>query len=254
MGANTVVIFDFDQTIIDDDSDRWVVAELGLTHLFNQLRQTLPWTSLMDRMMEELHSQGITTTHIADCLKRATLHPSIISAIKSAHALGCELRIISDANTFYIETILKHYGLWDCFSEVNTNPAVVDEKGRLRISPFYDSTLSPHCCNLCPHNMCKGLVIDRIRGSLPENKRRFIYVGDGIGDYCPTLKLKGDDFVMPRKDYPLWNRICSDPKLVNAKVHEWSSGEELKSILLNLINKPAIAQDVKVGDNGYTPI
>jgi pyridoxal phosphate phosphatase PHOSPHO2 len=74
------------------------------------------------------------------------------------------------------------------------------------------------------------LVIDRIRGSLPESETRFIYVGDGAGDYCPTLKLEGGDFVMPRKNYPLWNRICSDPKLV---------GEELESILLNLVNKLA---------------
>jgi pyridoxal phosphate phosphatase PHOSPHO2 len=83
----------------------------------------------------------------------------------------------------------------------------------------------------------QGLVIDRIRGSLPEGEARFIYVGDGAGDYCPTLKLEGGDFVMPRKDYPLWNRICSDPKLVHATVHDWSNGEELENILLNLVNK-----------------
>lgn len=42
-----VIIFDFDRTIIDDDSDRWVIVQMGLTHLFNQLRLTLPWNSLM---------------------------------------------------------------------------------------------------------------------------------------------------------------------------------------------------------------
>lgn len=82
----------------------------------------------------------------------------------------------------------------------------------------------------------QGLVIDRIRGSLPS-KTRFIYVGDGKGDYCPTLNLEGCDFVMPRKNYPLWKQICSDPKLVDARVHDWSSGEELETILLNLISK-----------------
>lgn len=85
----------------------------------------------------------------------------------------------------------------------------------------------------------QGLVIDQIRGSLGESKTRFIYVGDGMGDYCPTLKLEGGDFVMPRKNYPLWNKICSDPKLVHAEVHDWSSGEEFENILLNLVNKLA---------------
>lgn len=32
---------------MDDDSDRWVVVEMGMTQLFDQLRQTLSWNSLM---------------------------------------------------------------------------------------------------------------------------------------------------------------------------------------------------------------
>ncbi|KAF7820534.1 thiamine phosphate phosphatase-like protein [Senna tora] len=242
--AGTVVVFDFDRTIIDDDSDRWVVTEMGLAQIFNELRSTLPWTSLMDRMMKELHSQGISAKNIAECMKRTLLHPSIIAAIKSAHALGCDLRIISDANKFFIETILEHHGILGCFSQVYTNPTFLDVEGRLRIIPFHDSNMPPHSCHLCPSNMCKvGLVIDQIRGSLPEKKRRFIYLGDGSGDYCPTLKLERGDFVMPRKNYPLWNRICNNPELVNAEVHEWSSGEELESILLNLIKKVTVVED-----------
>lgn len=237
--VKVVVVMDFDRTIIDDDSDRWVINEMGLTDFFNKLRSTIPsWTSLMDTIMKELHSNGITIHNIAHCLQRAFLHPNIASAIKSAQSLGCDLRIISDANLFYIQTILEHHNLLGCFSEINTNPTFVDEKGCLHVTPFHDSTtLPPHACQLCPPNMCKGLVIDRIRGSLPEGEARFIYVGDGAGDYCPTLKLEGGDFVMPRKDYPLWNRICSDPKLVHATVHDWSNGEELENILLNLVNK-----------------
>ena len=236
--VKVVIVLDFDRTIIDDDSDRWVINQLGLADLFNQLRSTLPWTSLMDKMMEQLHSKGITVDIISQCLQTAFLHPNIASAIKSAHSLGCDLKIISDANLFYIQTILQHHNLLGFFSQIYTNPASVDEFGRLRITPFHDSTtLPPHDCHLCPPNMCKGLVIDQIRDSLPKSETRFIYVGDGSGDYCPTLKLEGGDFVMPRMDYPLWDRICSDPKVVHAKVHGWSSGEELENILLNIVNK-----------------
>lgn len=45
--AGLVVIFDFDKTIIDCDSDNWVVEELGINDLFTQLLHTLPWNSLM---------------------------------------------------------------------------------------------------------------------------------------------------------------------------------------------------------------
>lgn len=45
--AGIVVVFDFDKTIIECDSDNWVVDELGATDLFNQLLPTMPWNSLM---------------------------------------------------------------------------------------------------------------------------------------------------------------------------------------------------------------
>ncbi|KAF3439577.1 hypothetical protein FNV43_RR17855 [Rhamnella rubrinervis] len=235
--AGIVVIFDFDRTIIDSDSDNWVVTEMGLTPLFNELRSSMPWNSLMDRMMMELHSQGKTVSDIGECLKRAFIQPGIITAIKSAFALGCDLRIISDANQFFVKTILQHHGVLGCFSHISTNPSYVDEEGKLRIFPYHDLNLPPHGCNLCPSNMCKGFVIDQIRVSASESeRRRFIYIGDGTGDFCPSLKLRSEDFVMPRKDFPLWKHIHSNKKLIKAQIHEWSNGEELEKALLHIIN------------------
>ncbi|KAI3981332.1 hypothetical protein MKX01_004596, partial [Papaver californicum] len=86
--AGIVVVFDFDKTIIDHDSDNWVIDELGFTQLFDQLLPTMPWNSLMDKMMLELHSNGKTIEDIANVLRRAPLDPNILSAIKSAHSLG----------------------------------------------------------------------------------------------------------------------------------------------------------------------
>lgn len=68
---------------------------------------------------------------------------------------------MSDANTFFIETVLAHHGVLGCFSEIVTNPATVDADGRLRISPFHDSAAAPHGCSLCPDNMCKVLPNSR---------------------------------------------------------------------------------------------
>jgi len=238
-----VIVFDFDKTIIDVDSDNWVIVSLGATELFDQLLPTMPWNSLMDRMMRELHSQGRTIEEIAECLKMAPLDPHVISAIKSVHSLGCDLRVVSDANLFFIETILKHHGIIECFTEINTNPSYVDEEGRLRIFPFNDFTKSSHGCSFCPQNMCKGKIIERIRASaFAEGKKRFIYLGDGKGDYCPSLKLTEGDFVMPRKNYPVWDLITSNIDLIKAEIHEWSNGEELENSLLQLVDR-SIAAD-----------
>jgi hypothetical protein len=44
-GAGVVVVFDFDKTIIDCDSDNWVVDALGATQRFEELLLHLPWNS-----------------------------------------------------------------------------------------------------------------------------------------------------------------------------------------------------------------
>ncbi|GMI77933.1 phosphoethanolamine/phosphocholine phosphatase 1 [Hibiscus trionum] len=241
--SDIVVIMDFDKTIIDCDSDNWVVDELGVTRLFNQLLPTMPWNSLMDTMMKELHAQGTTIHDIVAVLKRTPIHPRIIEAIKSAHELGCDLRIVSDANVFFIETILEHHGLRGCFSEISTNPSFFDEEGRLRIFPLHDFSKHPHGCNHpCPPNMCKGIVIERIQASLSAmgEQKTIIYMGDGLGDFCPSLKLGDGDYMLPRKDFPVWDLVCKNRKLIQAEVCEWSNGEEFEHVLLHLITKISI--------------
>ncbi|KAL0731702.1 hypothetical protein Bca4012_027796 [Brassica carinata] len=243
---NIVVVFDFDKTIIDVDSDNWVVDGLGFTDLFNQLLPTMPWNTVMDRMMKEIHDQGKTIEEIKEVLKTIPIHPRVVPAIKSAHALGCELRILSDANVFFIETIVEHLGISEYFSEINSNPGFVDEHDTLRISPYHDFTNSSHGCShrTCPPNMCKGLIIERIQESLAkEGKKKMIYLGDGAGDYCPSLKLKAEDYVMPRKNFPVWDLISQNPMLVKAAIREWTDGESLERILMGTIEEILLEEE-----------
>ncbi|KAJ8448848.1 hypothetical protein Cgig2_011469 [Carnegiea gigantea] len=157
--------------------------------------------------MEELHLRGTKLQEIEECLKKIPLSQSTISAINSAYASGCDLRIVSDANTFFTETILKHHGMLHCFSEINTNQGFVIENGRLKILPYHDFKSSSHGCNLCLSNLCK---------------------------------LTPRDYIMPRKNFPLGDTIFSNPKHIKAGVHEWINGEELEKTLKNLINSPTL--------------
>ncbi|KAL2337978.1 hypothetical protein Fmac_012424 [Flemingia macrophylla] len=234
--AGIVVIFDFDSTIIECDSDNWVLDETTLTQNFYQLLPTMLWNPLMDKMMNELHSKGKTIEDIVEILNRTPMHPRIVPAIKAAYSLGCELKIVSDANIFFIETILKHHGVWSCFSEVIANPSHVNE-GRLKICPYHDYLKSSHGCILCPPNMCKGLVIERIQNSLAAGgKKKLVYLGDGSGDFCPSLKLKECDYLMPRMDFPLCDLVSKNPNNIKAEVHAWRDGKELEHVLLQIIN------------------
>lgn len=49
-------------------------------------------------------------------------------------------------------------------------------------------------------HLLQGAIVAGIKNcALPESKKRFIYLGDGRGDFCPSLKLEGQDHVLPRK-------------------------------------------------------
>ena len=91
----------------------------------------------------------------------------------------------------------------------------------------------------------QGLIIERIKAEMLEKgKKRIIYLGDGKGDFCPSLKLSESDFVMPRLNYPVWELICENRELIKAEVHEWSDFEEQERVILKLINKVSTMVDV----------
>ena len=88
--------------------------------------------------------------------------------------------------------------------------------------------------------------MERVRASATtEGKKRFIYLGDGIADFCSALKLGEDDFLMPRKNYPIWEIICRNPKIIKARINEWIDGEEMEKILLHLITTISINGEEK---------
>lgn len=92
-------------------------------------------------------------------------------------ATRCDLRVVSDANQFFIDTILKHHGLLECFKEINTNPSIVDEEGRLRIFPCHDFTTRSHGCSICPPNMCKVVMVKHdcvMRNLLPSQYNNYV--------------------------------------------------------------------------------
>jgi pyridoxal phosphate phosphatase PHOSPHO2 len=70
---------------------------------------------------------------------------------------------------------------------------------------------------------------------------RVVYLGDGRGDYCPTLKLAERDYMMPRKGYPVWDLIAGDRRAVRADVRGWADFKDLETVLLDIIHECAAA-------------
>lgn len=100
----------------------------------------------------------------------------------------------------------------------------------------------------------QGLVMERIQNSVDAaSEKKYIYLGDGTGDFCPSLKLKDKDFLMPRRNFPLCDLVSKNSNHVKAEVHAWRNGEELHDVMLHIIKNsvssctPTRSIDCKLG-------
>ncbi|XP_076926032.1 inorganic pyrophosphatase 2-like [Bidens hawaiensis] len=84
----------------------------------------------------------------------------------------------------------------------------------------------------------QGFVLNKHQELISQDtkKRVIIYIRDGGGDFCLTLKVKEEDHAIPRKDIPLHHLILKSSTPIKPKVHEWSDAEELNKILIQLID------------------
>jgi pyridoxal phosphate phosphatase PHOSPHO2 len=148
-----------------------------------------------------------------------------------------ECIIISDSNSLFIWYIV-HYGhLEDIFpsSCIYTNPARLDEKDCLRIDYHHHNTT----CPISADNLCKGRVlkehIDKNVGKYDGKKyRTVVFVGDGLNDYCPSLRLSPSDYVAARREHKLLAKITQNPSKVQARLVPWTDGSDLLAFIHNL--------------------
>jgi len=228
--GRVLVVWDFDSTLVDVNSEAWVYQRLA-PHLLTQVsaaRTTGGWNSLMD----QFKALGVTQASLDATLGATPADPSMLRAVRTAHARGAEQRILSDANSYFISTVLTHHDLAPLFTTIVTNPCRWED-GRLQAAAYVSPTES-HGCPLCPPHLCKGAVLDRWLG-----ERAFdtvVYVGDGSGDLCPATRLRQCDVICCRAGYRCHQRILREPRRVRARVVPWATGDDVEALLRHLLS------------------
>jgi pyridoxal phosphate phosphatase PHOSPHO2 len=242
-----LVVFDFDHSFIDSDSDHAIVdrfianGDEFIREMYHV--ENMQWTDLMHHAMGEIHKSGITPNDIKLELSKLPLSPSMIELVELVKKAenGSDLLILSDANTVFIEELLLAHNIRHYVDKIITNIAEFDDSGRLHISRLMGPNES-HNCSLgtCAVNICKGLELEKyIHGTLNNQYSRIIYVGDGKNDFCPITKLRESDYAFVRTERALETimRGChgdNEGKLVHesgavirAKVLYWKLAENL---------------------------
>ncbi|XP_062566127.1 pyridoxal phosphate phosphatase PHOSPHO2-like [Saccostrea cucullata] len=245
MTEKILFAFDFDHTVIDENSDLYCKRLAPDGKIPQEIEDTysdVGWTKYMGLIFEYLHSHGVTEQHFRECMNEIPLTKGMRELIEYATENKHESIIISDSNSWFIENILNESGLKDAFSEVYTNPAQYDAEGRLTIEFYHKQDW----CDLSTVNLCKGHILqEHVRRREQEGIRYkcVVLVGDGSNDFCPALRLTENDYVCPRISYRLWKKIqklesdqgaVSNGHKLRAQVVNWTSGLDILEFLKSL--------------------
>jgi len=208
-----LIVFDFDWSMADQDSDRWIFEVLApeLRRKMKNLKDKMQWTDLVALSLRDLHAKGVTREQIEQALKIMPFHPAMVRGVtdlKNKANPKTMFLCLSNANSIFISTILKDKGLGSLFEEIITNPAEWKDSGLLELRRRISPDGPQHSCKVgCSPNMCKGEELDAFLERHQPAFDRVVYIGDGSNDFCPILRLRKQDQVLCRRNRGLQGRI-----------------------------------------------
>ena len=153
-----LLVFDFDNTIIDDNSDTRIVQcapDKKLPMALQDSYQKGFWTEFMGRVFKYLGDEGVKE----DEMRRTVISmPFTLGMVELFSFLRMnkdkfDCIIISDSNSVFIDWVLEAADFHDVFDNVFTNPAAFDNSGHLTVKNCH-----AHSCNRFLKNLCKNAV------------------------------------------------------------------------------------------------
>ncbi|CDS00469.1 uncharacterized protein SPSC_05901 [Sporisorium scitamineum] len=241
-----LIVFDFDWSLVDQDTDRYVHEVLcpPLRAELQRRKTKEQFTDLCADLLIKLHATGKTPSDIRTALQTLPFHPGVKRGVSNLKAAGqTTFFLLSNSNTVYIDTILNHHNLSTLFDEIVTNPASFNDDGALILKRRVLATAEKqHGCTVgCSANMCKGAELEAFlqRNGGRDAFERIIYVGDGGNDFCPVLRLQPQDLAFVRKFRGLQTRINREGG-VKAGIKYWNGAWELEGYLNELRGEKAL--------------
>ncbi|XP_060884247.1 probable phosphatase phospho1 [Labrus mixtus] len=241
-----LVLFDFDETIINESSDDAVVQALPSKQLPDGLKNSYReghYNEHMQKVLAYMAEQGVSKGCIHSAVEKIPPTPGLLNLLQylQSHKQDYELVVVSDANMFFIETWLERAGVRKLFQKIFTNPASFDDTGRLVLLPFHS-----HSCSGCPDNMCKQVILREYLAKRQKERdgapfQRVFYIGDGANDICPSLALGSRDTAFPRRDFPMHRLLLemqqSQAAQFKANIVPWVSGEDIVYYLKKIMEE-----------------
>ncbi|KAJ3388584.1 hypothetical protein HDU80_011662 [Chytriomyces hyalinus] len=222
--------FDFDFTLVDNDSDHFVFDKLSptLRKKVSVLQSSVQWTDLMHLLLGELNASGVSKADIIQLLGQIEFNPAILKMFETIKNAGGDIIVVSDANT---AKNARHY-----VSELVTNPGTWDDAGRLHVARRVSPPATHGCPSICSLNICKGTEMQKRMSEYDI----VLYGGDGKNDYCPMTKLGEKDFALARRGHSLEKLISGDDtyeKGIKANLLWWNEADEMLAHVEGILAK-----------------
>ncbi|ESL06889.1 hypothetical protein TRSC58_05429 [Trypanosoma rangeli SC58] len=246
-----LVVFDFDDTVVDCNSDEVVPQCLGRGDFLRSLQAAetpMQSTSLMDTVLapfsREQIGDAVARSVVMDAgmpdvfrflLQQQRQHGAPGEGV--ANSLRVEIAIASDANTLFIEKSIQHHIPFarHAITQIHSNSLYdVHDGGESRRCRIDRYESAGHNCLSCNRNrrpnMCKSRIIARLLHATRLIDPTVIFVGDGANDVCPVLNvLRPRDYFLGRCGFKA-HRLLSDKRGAVGgccRIDLWSSANEL---------------------------
>ncbi|GAA5865280.1 hypothetical protein JCM1840_003975 [Sporobolomyces johnsonii] len=230
---------------LHQDTDRYVFEVLA-PHLRVSLRAakaTTQWTDNVAQHLVKLHQEGKTRADVEGALQGLPVHPAMKRGVQTVKARAdpqATFLCLSNSNSVFIDTILRHHGLENQFDEIITNPAHFRDDGLLELKRRVDPNGPQHDCTVgCSPNMCKGAELEEFmkRHGGWDAFDQVVYVGDGGNDYCPLKHLRSGDLALVRMYRELSRRIAKEGDALKCTIVPWGGAWEVEQILTEQVGK-----------------
>jgi pyridoxal phosphate phosphatase PHOSPHO2 len=235
-----LAVFDFDHTLLDDNSDTAVIALADKDNIPKEIKaiqHTEGWTAFMQAVFIHLRERGVTSSEIKELIKSLPPVNGVLELIKELKKTDTsDIIIISDCNSIFIKIWLESHGIDKFITKTFTNPSEV-VNDTFKIFPYHHQ----ETCKLSTKNLCKGQVLEEFVAEQNEkgiNYDRIVYTGDGVNDFCPVLRLHTNDLACVRNNFKLLELVTQaktgksfdnsgKPHVVKAEVFVWDSGIDI---------------------------
>ena len=203
----TLVILDFDNTIINGFSDEKVLNLLKNDELVKKIlgEGKESWADIMQKGFQMIKDDNKTIHHVKEIIEKLELNDNFSEFFEylKFHQNLYETIIISGANTLYLKWFIEKNRLDSVVKTYFALNAYEDAEKLIRITDCHK-----HNCPDCNISQCK----QKLAQEYTETKKykNIVFIGDGHNDFCLGKFLKVDDYLFPRIEFPL-HKLINNP-------------------------------------------